>query len=230
MPVKPADILLNLARSGDVDPWKMDIVNLTDQYIEELNKMKKVDIRLSGRAILASSILLRMKSDVLLELGDEEDEEEKEKALEKEELQEELGEIEDVDPIVPPARRVKRYYSMDELVEALDEALDDKENKKEPLEKKKSRKKREQKTKKEMINEIRVKDHRANIKSNVEDLHEEIKNEYQKGEKVKFNNLVLKSTPKGISRTFLYLLYLINEDKVEIDQKNEYGEIFIIPR
>lgn len=229
MPVKPADILLNLARSGDVDPWNMDIVNLTDQYIEELNKMKELDIRLSGRAILASSILLRMKSDVLLELGEEEDEEQKEKELE-EELQEEFEEIENVDPIVPPARRVKRYYSMDELVEALDEALDEDRDKENPSEKQKSRTKRKKKTKKEMINEIRVKDHRANIKSNVEDLHEEIKNEYQKGEKVKFNDLVLESTPKGISRTFLYLLYLINEDKVEIDQKNEYGEIFIIPR
>ncbi len=229
MSVKPAEILLNLVRNRDVDPWNMDIVNITNQYLQEIERMKDLDIRVSGRAILASSILLRMKSDVLLK--EDEDEDEKDANVEDEIEEDELNidtEISELDPVAPPARRVKRYYSIDELVEALNDVLEEEDHKfdENGLEDDADDISKEEKFKEE----IKIEDNRANIKKNVDKLYKQIEDIKGDQDSVKFRDVVLESSLRGVSRTFLYILYLINEEKIEIEQDSEYGELHIIPR
>ncbi len=72
--ITPVDILLQLVQmGGKVDPWNIDIVDLTEKYIERLREMKELDLRISARAILAASILVRMKSEALLYSDEEQD-------------------------------------------------------------------------------------------------------------------------------------------------------------
>lgn len=71
--ITPVDILLQLVQMGKVDPWNIDIVDLTEKYIERLREMKELDLRISARAILAASILVRMKSEALLYSDEEQD-------------------------------------------------------------------------------------------------------------------------------------------------------------
>ena len=229
MSVKPAEILLNLVRNKDVDPWNMDIVNITDQYLQEIEKMKDLDIRVSGRAILASSILLKMKSSILLEEGEDQDEDQNDDDRESEEKQKKLEpELDELKPVSPPARRTKRYYSIDELVEALNDVLDEEKEKNTDQENLKNDSIR---TKQEKFKEeIKIEDNRANIQKNVDELYEKIKDMQIDNDPVKFHNVVLESSLRGVSRTFLYILYLVNEEKIEIKQDNEYGDFFIIPR
>ncbi|MDY7080813.1 MAG: ScpA family protein, partial [Halobacteria archaeon] len=73
----PVDVLVNLAQEGEIDPWDIDIVRVTDKFLE---RIEEGDLGRSGRAILYASILLRMKSDYLVE-EEEEDEEEEEEEL-----------------------------------------------------------------------------------------------------------------------------------------------------
>ena len=61
---EPVELLVQLAEDGDIDPWDIDIVSVTDAYLE---KLEEADLRLSGRALFYASVLLRMKSEVLLE-------------------------------------------------------------------------------------------------------------------------------------------------------------------
>jgi segregation and condensation protein A len=67
---EPIELLVQLAKDGEIDPWDIDIVRVTDKFLDELDRS---DLRTSGRALFYASVLLRMKSDALLE-PDEPDE------------------------------------------------------------------------------------------------------------------------------------------------------------
>ena len=59
------EILVNMAKTGKVDPWNVDIVDITDKYLAHLFQMKAQNLRLTGRTLLFAAILLRLKSNVL---------------------------------------------------------------------------------------------------------------------------------------------------------------------
>jgi len=71
--VEPVELLVQLAERGEIEPWDIDIVAVTDAFLDELDER---DLRTSGRALFYASVLLRMKSDALLEDDEEEPEEE----------------------------------------------------------------------------------------------------------------------------------------------------------
>lgn len=64
-PVDGIEILVNLAKIGKIDPWNIDIVEVTDQYLQILGELKSQDLKLTGKTLLFAAILLRMKSDKL---------------------------------------------------------------------------------------------------------------------------------------------------------------------
>ncbi|WP_256684699.1 segregation and condensation protein A [Halococcus qingdaonensis] len=68
--VEPVELLVRLAEEGEIEPWDIDVVDVTDAFLERLDA---ADLRTSGRALFYASVLLRMKSEALLE-PDEEDE------------------------------------------------------------------------------------------------------------------------------------------------------------
>ncbi|MFC6988029.1 segregation/condensation protein A [Haloplanus sp. GCM10025708] len=61
--VEPVELLVSAAKDGDIDPWDIDIVDVTDAFLARLDS---TDLRTSGRALFYASVLLRMKSDALL--------------------------------------------------------------------------------------------------------------------------------------------------------------------
>ncbi|SDQ39366.1 condensin subunit ScpA [Natronobacterium texcoconense] len=71
--VEPVELLVQLAKDGEIDPWDIDIVHVTDRFLDALDE---ADLRTSGRALFYASVLLRMKSDELFASDDPDDEEE----------------------------------------------------------------------------------------------------------------------------------------------------------
>ena len=59
------EILVNMAKQGKIDPWNVDIVEVTDKYLTHLFKSKAQNLRLTGRTLLFAAILLKLKSNVL---------------------------------------------------------------------------------------------------------------------------------------------------------------------
>ncbi len=59
------EILVGMAKNGKVDPWNIDIVDITDKYLAQLFKMKAQNLRLTGRTLLFAAILLKLKSNIL---------------------------------------------------------------------------------------------------------------------------------------------------------------------
>ncbi|WP_276260106.1 segregation/condensation protein A [Haloglomus litoreum] len=67
--VEPVELLVQLADEDRIDPWDIDIVTVTDAFLDRLDG---ADLRTGGRALFYASVLLRMKSDAML-TDDEDD-------------------------------------------------------------------------------------------------------------------------------------------------------------
>ena len=127
--VEPVELLVQLAEEGEIEPWDIDIVQVTDAFLEKLDA---TDLRTTGRALFYASVLLRMKSDGMLADDDGEDEPE----AEPWELAMEGGADDPADPEFDPIdtleaemdRRLDRKSTrgspetLDELVRELREA------------------------------------------------------------------------------------------------------------
>ncbi len=60
---EPVELLVQLAKDGEIDPWDIDIVAVTEKFLAAL---EEGDLRRTGRALFYASVLLRLKSDRLL--------------------------------------------------------------------------------------------------------------------------------------------------------------------
>jgi len=124
--VEPVELLVQLAEDGEIDPWDIDIVDVTDAF---LSKLTETDLRTTARALFYASVLLRMKGDQLL--SDPEPEE-----PEPEPWEQAMAESAESDPGFDPVdaledemdRRLERKTTrgspetLDELVRELREA------------------------------------------------------------------------------------------------------------
>jgi len=79
---EPVEILVGLAERGEIDPWNIDILEVTDRFLGELDRRRELDLRVSGRTLFYAATLLRLKSEFLVE--PEETGEEDEFGLEEE--------------------------------------------------------------------------------------------------------------------------------------------------
>jgi segregation and condensation protein A len=59
----PVEILVGLAEQGEIDPWNIDIIEVTDRFLSELEKRRKLNLQVSGRTLFYAATLLRMKSE-----------------------------------------------------------------------------------------------------------------------------------------------------------------------
>jgi len=69
--VEPVEVLVQLAEDGEIEPWDIDIVSVTEEFLAALDE---VGLRVSARALFYASVLLRMKSEALVEDDQEEEE------------------------------------------------------------------------------------------------------------------------------------------------------------
>lgn len=59
------EILVSMAKTGKINPWNIDIVDITDKYLTQLFQMKSQNLRLTGRTLLFAAVLLKLKSNIL---------------------------------------------------------------------------------------------------------------------------------------------------------------------
>ena len=67
MDEEPVEILVGLAERGEIDPWNIDILEVTDRFLNELDRLRQLDLRISGRTLFFAATLLRLKSEFLVE-------------------------------------------------------------------------------------------------------------------------------------------------------------------
>ena len=119
-------IIYELIHTEQLDPWDIDIILLTGKYFEKIAEIEEADFYVSSKVLLAAALLLRIKSEFLLNKhikGIDEilfgKKEEEKYVIEKIEIDEsELPVLIPRTPL-PRARRV----TLPELMAALDKAI-----------------------------------------------------------------------------------------------------------
>lgn len=69
----PVEILVGLAERGEIDPWNIDIIEVTDRFLSELERRRELNLQISGRTLFFAATLVRMKSEQLVIVDEPED-------------------------------------------------------------------------------------------------------------------------------------------------------------
>ncbi|MCK4714807.1 MAG: segregation/condensation protein A [Candidatus Aenigmarchaeota archaeon] len=213
-----------------LDPWNLDLVKLSDSFMNYMDKLKEMDFKVPAKYVIISAVLLRMKSDHLQYLGDlVEDnfsmdivEDELESHIESgaaDDLDDELPETNGMNgfttnPItVPPKRQPRRKIVVDDLVSALRRVL-----------RAETRRDRKLKRHREKID---VKD--DNITRRISLLYHRINDILGRinKEEVEFSKLVDKWEKQEVVDTFLPLIFLDHERKIQATQEEMFKEILV---
>lgn len=59
------ELLVKMARRGDVDPWDVDLIDVTDRYLDAIASLDVTDLLASAKLIFYASVLLHLKAQVL---------------------------------------------------------------------------------------------------------------------------------------------------------------------
>lgn len=60
------EIIYDLINTEQLDPWNINITILTDKYLEKIRGLEETDFFISSKVLLAAALLLRIKSEILL--------------------------------------------------------------------------------------------------------------------------------------------------------------------
>ncbi len=216
------EIIYDLINTEQLDAWNIDIIVLADKYLEKVREIEEADFFISSKVLLAASLLLRIKTEILLNkyirnideilFGKKE---EKKTILERIELDEQIPEIIPKTPI-PRFKKV----TLQELIESLNKAITT-ENRR---------------IKKEIINQNALRQssfflpkRKFNIKDKIKEIYDNLfrhlKDEGKK-KKISFTELIGENKEEKII-SFLPLLHLENQKKIWLEQETHFEEIYI---
>lgn len=92
----PLDLLLHLIRSSKMDIYEINIESITKQYLDFINKEKKLSVDVASEYLVMAAELIHLKSKLLLNKKDENEEDEEYELNSEEDLRDKLLEYEKV--------------------------------------------------------------------------------------------------------------------------------------
>ena len=222
-------IIYELIHAEQLDPWNIDIIILTGKYFEKIHDLENTDFYVSSKVLLAASLLLRIKSEFLLNKhikGIDEilfgKKEENKYVVEKIEIDE--NELPILIPRTPLPR--SRRVTLTELMSALDKAINTESR----------RIKREVAVKRaKKLSEVDIPlFKRIDLKDRIKHFYARIltnlKRKASKPEKslnkLGYSNLIGKEREERLA-CFLPLLHLSNSKKLWLEQETHLDEIWV---
>lgn len=215
-------IIYDLINTEQLDPWDIDIGMLTNKFLEKVKQLEEANFFVSSQVLLAASLLLRIKSEILLnryipeldEILFGRKKEEKKYSQERIELDEEVPGLVLRTPL-PRFRKV----TLEELMTALGHAI--------KTENRRIRKvivARQQ----ELETALALPRHRINLKDRIRVVNSKLKRMFaDKQDRLAFSELAGPGNDNRIA-TFIPLLHLDNQHKVWLEQHKHLDEIWIL--
>lgn len=217
------ELIYDLINTEQLDPWNVDITILAEKFLEKVQKLEEADFFVSSKVLLAAALLLRIKSEVLLnkylksidEILFGEKESEKQTTLEHIELDEEI-------PVLVPKSPMSRFrkVTLKELMESLNKAIIT-ENRR---------------IKKEIVNRnalretgISLPKRRYSIKDKITELHQKLVDHFDSNKdskKITFTDFIGEDKEQRLI-AFYPLLSLENQKKLWLHQEKHFEEIDI---
>ena len=208
-----------MAKKGEIDPWNVDVVEVADKFLEELERAKKLDLRISGRVLLYAAILVRMKSEILTnELLKVEEEDEEEESFEEyfqpefQDFEFEEYVVEDIEDEVIKSliatgsrkKKLRRYTTLKDLIEELKRA-----------EERRRKKKRKVRREKDVREDPLETPHEENVEEWIRETEKIIFDFAKRMEIIPFS----KVCGEDIVRSYVSILHLAFRKKIEIWQE-----------
>lgn len=216
------DVLLGLINSERIDPWNIDISEITSKYLDVIMKMKNLDLHLPANLILAASILVRIKSDDIIFKEDENLYDYGMDGL-PDELMFSPESINKADSTIfeimykqklPRMRRV----TLEELMGAVEEAIQE-ENKREI-------KIKERIKKEKFVMPLKIDVKKVDVEKVIKNTYNKIITGSDNYGMVSFNNITNGDKKEKIY-SMIAILYLETHDYITIIQEKFFGEIII---
>lgn len=215
------DIIYDLIKTEKMNPWDVDVSILAEKFISLLKEMKKMDFRLSGKIILAAAFFLKIKSDKLLKedilflnnMMNPQEEDimnllEDPTSLEQAKTQEKPT----LKYRTPQPR--KRKVSVYDLIEALEKALE-------------GDQKRHIKKLQDTAKKINIPKKDKDMTIIINDLYKKIQKTLQTVKQVKFSQLLKTENKEEKIYTFIPLLYLDTQRRIDLEQETHFKDITI---
>lgn len=235
------DILVNMAKQGKIDPWNIDIVDVTDKYLMHLFKSKAQNLRLTGRTLWLAAMLLKLKSNVLdgLDINDFEPQHDDEMySPEDDELdysQEEYiptNNVISIDEVLQRRTSVRlnhnRVVTLRDLIRQLEfyEQLDRKQSLKNSLER--AARRRGNSLSRMTTEDIFKMQHDEYIAEGVARLKDNLEEILNRQDKIELNELTL----LGMDRISAYisLLFLTVDSDYDLEQDEFYSDLYVVKR
>jgi segregation and condensation protein A len=219
-------IIYEMVHTEQLDPWDLDLIVLTKKYFEKIELMEETDFYISSKVLLAAALLLRIKSESLLNkhLKDIDEilfgrKQEPAKPIERIEIDE--SELPILIPKTPMSRL--RKVTLPELMIALNKAINTESR----------RIKREVAVKRaQKLSQVDIpKFKRIDLKDRVKQFYEKILISIKKPQKENLTKLTYNDLTKNEKEeklaTFLPLLYLSNNRKLWLEQNDHLDDIWI---
>ena len=216
-------VIYELIQTEQLDPWNINLVLLSQRYLEKIRELEEENFFVSSKVLLAASLLLRIKSEILLNryirslddilFGKKEDKEIKE--FERIEIDE--NEIPELFPRTPLPRF--RQVTLQELMSALGKAIGT-ENRR--IQREISDRQAER------LSQINIPKTRVNVRDRIRQIYAKIQTYFKKKpqNKLGFSELTNNNKEEKLI-AFLPLLHLDNQQKVWLEQEAHFEEIWI---
>ena len=230
------EIVVELVKSGKMNAWDIDIVDLYDKYMDYIKKMKQENLPAIGKAILFASILLRIKSDILQGITVDDFNENPEDLFDDDyEGDWEQGAIPtnniiSFDEALQRRTSVrlnrKRTVTLKDLIRHIQyyQDLEEKYAIKNALDKK-ARKVRNYS--KLNVHDIKELAHDEFVEQVVEKMRQNLIQIFKKEDKIELRELCLLGFDR--SSAFIALLVLVRDGMIDLDQEEFYGKLYAIP-
>lgn len=231
------EILVDLAKSGKIDPWNIDIVDVYDKYMLKLIELKASNnLKFAGRALLFASILVKLKSNILegINILDFETDEE-------EYFEDPFEDNENVEQMQLPSSNVisfdevlqrrtstrlnrSRNVTLKDLIRHLEfyEELEKKRALQNTLERQKRRVRNYGKL---SASDIKNLAHDEYIEQIVEKMSQNLAKIFEREEKIELRELTLLGFDK--TSAYIAILFLAAREKYKIIQDEFYGKLYV---
>lgn len=220
-------MIMESVRNNEMDPWDIDISAIATQFMEMLKSLEETNFKISGKVVLTSALLLKLKSrrfidedisalDSLISTAEAEDEylddDFEGDYPDEQSARVQIGDEEiTINKRTPLAR--KRKVSVYDLIEALEQALEV----------------NKRRTIRQSINapDVQIPTQKFDISDSMDVLYREVLSYFQQKQDLTFSQLIPSDERQDKIYTFIPLLYLRNARKVDLTQNEHFADFAI---
>ena len=225
----PLDLLLHLVKTAKMDIYEIDTKYIIDKYLEFIKSIPSDDLDNASEYLVMASELIHLKSRLLLNLKDDNNNDEDEYSINSEEdLKNKLLEYEKYQNLTSVFKELEEKRS--EIFTKLPENLSEYVDKKEILEGNMDAELLKDalvELQKRMNYQKPVNTKITRKEISVEDRKEYIRKYLSKRKNVKFTDLFEEYTKDLIVATFLSILDMCKQKEITLKQDSNFGEIYI---